>query len=316
MEYRKLGSTDLKVSEMCFGALPMGPLQANLSPEEGGTLLRQALESGINFVDTAALYGNYPQIAYALKDYQGEAIIASKSVHPDYESVEKDIQEALKSLNRDYIDIFHLHAARAERDVFEQREGAFRCLLDYKEKGYIRAVGIATHNVAVVDRASEIPELDIVFPLVNKIARGIVGGTREEMLAAIKKCQDAGKGLYAMKVLAGGNLIDDLLDSIKFGRNIDGISSIAIGMVKKKELDLNIKIFNNEKITEEMIPKAANSKKLFIWQAGCKKCGICINTCPNKALSMSEKGAEVNHDLCILCGYCYAACPEFLIRLY
>lgn len=316
MEYRKLGNTDLKVSEMCFGALPMGPLQANLSPEEGGALLRKALEAGINFVDTAALYGNYPQIAAALKDYTGEAIIASKSVYPDYESVEKDIQDALKSLNRDYIDIFHLHAARAEKDVFEKREGAFRCLLDYKEKGYIRAVGVATHNVDVVNRAAEIPELDIVFPLINKIGRGIVGGSKDNMLAAITKCQEAGKGLYAMKVLAGGNLIVDLLDSIKFGRDIDGISSIAIGMVNKKELDLNMKIFNNENITRDILPELSNNKKLFIWQSGCIKCGKCIETCPNKALSMTDKGAEVDHDLCILCGYCYAACPEFVIRLY
>lgn len=315
MEYRKLGNTDLKVSELCFGALPMGPLQANLSTEVGGTLLRQALEAGINFIDTAAMYGTYPQINAALKEYTGEAIIASKSVHSDYEGMEKDIQDALKSLNRDYIDIFHLHAALAEKNVFEEREGALRCLLDYKEKGYIRAIGIATHNVDVVNLSAEKLEIDIVFPLINKLARGIVGGSKEDMLAAITKCHEAQKGLYAMKVLAGGNLIVDLIDSIKFGRSINGISSIAIGMLNKKELDLNMKIFNNEKITEDMLIKVENNKKLLISKAMCIKCGNCIEACPNNALSMGDKSAEVDHDLCILCGYCYAACPEFAIRL-
>lgn len=315
MEYRKLGQTEIKVSELCFGALPMGPLQANLSAEEGGKLIREALEKGVNFIDTAEMYQTYPHIAYALKDFKGEAIIASKSAAKDYQGMEKAIQDALKTLGKDVIDIFHLHAARVTPEVFSQRSEALKCLLDYQEKGYIRAVGISTHNVKVVEKAAEVPEIDIVYPIINKIGRGILEGNTEDMLKAIAKCYKAGKGLYAMKVLAGGNLVNELLAAIKFARDIKGMNSVSIGMISKKELDLNLKIFDNEVITDEMLPEVVKTKKLFLIDRFCRKCGACIQACPNQALSMVDNTVKVDHNQCLLCGYCYPVCPEFAIRM-
>lgn len=315
MELRNLGCTEITVSELCFGALPMGPLQANLTVEEGGKLIREALESGINFIDTAQMYQTYNHIAHGLKGFSGDVVVATKSAAHDYQGMENAVQEALKVLNRDVIDIFHLHAARVTPNVFKEREGALKCLLDYKDKGYIRAIGISTHNIKVVEKAAEIQEIDIVYPIINKTGRGILEGTVEDMLAAIEKCDIAGKGLYAMKVLAGGNLIGELLEAIKFGRNIKGMDSISIGMIRKEELELNLKIFNNESITEDMLPKVISTKKLFILERFCKKCGKCIKACPNGAMELGEKSVKVNHDICLLCGYCYPVCPEFAIRM-
>jgi len=51
MKKYSLGKTGIKVTEMCFGALPIGPLQANISVEEGAKLIRAALERGINFIE-------------------------------------------------------------------------------------------------------------------------------------------------------------------------------------------------------------------------------------------------------------------------
>jgi len=90
--------------------------------------------------------------------------------------MEQSIKYALTSLNRTDIDIFLLHAARVTPSVFEERAGALQCLKDYKTKGVIRAIGISTHVVGVVRRAAEIKEIDIIFPIINKIGLGIVGG--------------------------------------------------------------------------------------------------------------------------------------------
>ena len=315
MKNYSLGKTGITVTEMCFGALPIGPLQANISVEKGAELIRAALERGINFIDTAEAYKTHLHIKKALEGYNKEVIIATKSSAKTYKEMEQSIKNALTSLNRTYIDVFHLHAARVTPSVFEERAGALQCLQDYKSKGVIRAIGISTHVMEVVRRVAEIKDIDIIFPIINKLGMGILGGGVDDMVKAISKAHKAGKGLYAMKALAGGHLIDQLEESFNFVRNIQGISSIAVGMVSQEELELNLRIFNDEKIPQQLLTqKIKPSKRLFILSL-CKGCGTCVKTCPNNALSLENGKAVVDHKLCILCGYCNPVCPEFAIRL-
>jgi aryl-alcohol dehydrogenase-like predicted oxidoreductase len=315
MKKCSLGKTGIMVTELCFGALPIGPLQANISVEKGAKLIRAALEKGINFIDTAEGYKTYPHIKKALEGYNEELIIATKSGAKTYQEMEQSIKDALVSLDRNYIDIFLLHAARVTPSVFEERAGALQCLQDYKAKGVLRAIGISTHAVEVVRRAAEIKEMDIIFPVINKLGIGIVGGSVEDMIKAISEAHKAGKGLYAMKALGGGHLIDQLEEAFNFVRNIKGISSLAVGMVSLEELELNLKIFNAEEIPKGLFTqKIKPSKRLFI-SSFCKGCGTCVKTCPNNALSLENGKAVVNHKLCLLCGYCNPVCPEFAIRL-
>lgn len=315
MKKYSLGKTGIKVTELCFGALPLGPMQANIPVEKGAKLIHTALERGINFIDTAEVYQTYPYIKKALESYKGEVIIATKSFAKTYTEMKKSIQYALESLDRDYIDIFLMHAAKATPSVFEERAGALQCLKDYKSQGIIRAIGISTHVIGIVERAVEIEEIDIIFPIINKLGMGIVGGNVSDMIRAISRASKSGKGLYAMKALAGGRLIDELETSINYARNITGISSIAVGMINQNELELNIKIFNDETISPELgYQKIKPNKKLFISRF-CKGCGTCVKTCPNNALSLKNGKAVVDHKLCILCGYCNPVCPEFAIRL-
>jgi predicted aldo/keto reductase-like oxidoreductase len=283
--------------------------------EKGAKLIRAALEKGINFIDTAEGYKTYPHIKKALEGYNEEVIIATKSSAKIYQKMEQSIKDALVSLDRAYIDIFLLHAARVTPSVFEERAGALQCLKDYKAKGIIQAIGISTHVVKVVRRSAEIKEIDIIFPIINKIGIGIVGSSVLDMIKAISEAHKAGKGLYAMKALGGGHLIDQLEEAFNFVRNIKGISSLAVGMVSSEELELNLKIFNDEEIPKGLFTqKIKPSKRLFI-STFCKGCGSCVKTCPNNALSLENGKAVVDHKLCILCGYCNPVCPEFAIRL-
>jgi ferredoxin len=110
-------------------------------------------------------------------------------------------------------------------------------------------------------------------------------------------------------------MIGQLEESFNFVRNIKGINSIAVGMVNQEELEVNLKIFNNEEISQELFYKKIKpTKKLFI-SSFCKGCGTCVKACPNNALSLKNGKAVVDHKLCILCGYCNPVCPEFAIRL-
>jgi aryl-alcohol dehydrogenase-like predicted oxidoreductase len=185
MKKYSLGKTEIKVTELCFGALPIGPLQSNISVEKGAKLIRASLERGINFIDTAEAYKTYPHIRKALEGYNGEVIIATKSSAETYKKMEQSIKDALESLGRSYIDIFLLHAARVTPSVFEERAGALKCLNDYKAKGVVRAIGISTHVMEIVSRATKVKEIDIIFPIINKLGMGIIDGSVDDMGKAI-----------------------------------------------------------------------------------------------------------------------------------
>lgn len=315
MEKVVLGNTGIEVTRLCFGALPLGPLQKNLPVEESSEIIAYALDEGINFIDTAQTYGTYPHIKGALKKIKFRPVIVTKSPAATYEEMEKAVLEALEGMGIDYIDIFHLHAARAQADVFELRKGALQCLLDYKKKGMIKAVGISTHSVKVVEAAAAREDIDVVFPLINKIGRGILEGTLDEMEEAITLCDKNGKGVYLMKVLGGGTMIDDYDSSMEYAMNLGRNYPIAIGMISKEEVTYNIRYFNGERDLEGVI-SIRNKKIVRVSQNMCVGCGICIGTCHSDAISFDSTGkAYIDPSKCIQCGYCVAACPQFSIRV-
>jgi len=316
MKYNQFGKTGIRVSELCFGILPLGPVQANISVEEGGELLLEAMQNGVTFFDTAQIYQTYAHLRRALDRYAGETVIASKSTAADYAGMEAAVQEALKELNRDYLDIFLLHAARVEGNVLEQRSGAWQCLLDYRRKGYLRAIGVSTHNVDVVKALTEEPEVDVIFPLINKAGLGLMGGTPNEMLEQVNRAAAAGKAVYSMKLLGGGVLMDDLLSALAFGRCQPAFSAHAVGMVRRKELLLNLRIFNGEPVDPAELAQIKQGKIWTIQGFLCVHCGRCVETCPSWALELGEdRIPRVDYGKCMLCGYCALACPEFAIRI-
>lgn len=314
-----LGKTGIEVSELCFGALPMGPLQKNLPIEEGSEIILRALDGGVNFIDTAELYQTYEPIRRAFKLATFRPVIVSKSMALDYAGMRNAVEEGLRAMEIDYIDIFHLHAARVpeEENVFAQRAGAWQALLDCKKQGLIKAAGISTHSVPTVRLAAEIDEVDIVFPIINKNGTGILYGTIVEMEEAIKLCLDRDKGVYFMKVLGGGCLVKEYHEAVSFVRDISRVP-IAMGMVSRAEVDYNLAYF--KAATEEIanLPELVIDEKCFqIVEFLCKDCGSCIETCPNHAISKaSEKiKPKIDPDLCLRCGYCVGFCPQFAIRM-
>lgn len=315
MKYNTLPNTDIKVSELCFGVLPMGPLQANLPLAEGAELLEAAMRAGVTFFDTAELYQTYPYLRRALDSYHAEVVITSKSAATDYAGMEKAVLTAMTELGRDYIDIFLLHAARDSGDATQNRSGAWQCLQDYKQKGYLRAIGVSTHNVAAVELLSRVAEVDVIFPLINRTGIGLLGGDTQQMCSAIETAAQRGKALYSMKCLGGGNLLDKPLESLSFVRSLPAFSAHAIGMLRLKELDFNLRVFNGEYISPQEQQSLKQDKKWMVFKMLCRHCGACARDCPSQALTMIDDFPTVDPEKCVLCGYCAAACPEFCLRV-
>ena len=319
----KLGNTDIYVTSIGLGVLTIGNTQLDLPLQEGAEVVRYAYEKGINLFDTAQYYETYPYIREAFKDIDmsednpDRPIIASKSLDHSYEEMESAIQECLEALGLEKIDIFKMHEVRQDPD-WDDRAGAWQCLLDYKAKGVVKAIGVSTHHIDVVERMASVPECDIVFPLINYaglgIRKGSQAGTADEMAAAIKRCLDAGKGVFAMKAFGGGNLTDTYMKALNYVRDL-GCHSIMIGMGFKHEVD-DIVAYAEGRLPEDYQPDVKH-KKIHIDQGDCEGCGSCLKRCPNKAIYWNDQGlADVNYDICLTCGYCAPVCPVRAIIMW
>lgn len=313
MEYRELGKTGLQVSRICFGALTIGPLQRNMSVEEGSRLILQAFEAGINFIDTAELYRTYPYIKQALKAWPRpeEIVIATKSYAYTAEGMQQSLEEARRELDLDTIPIFLLHEQESEFTI-KGHWPALEVLLEAQAKGQVKAIGISTHHVEGVLGACKYPEIQIVSPLINLTGIGIQGGTKEQMLAAISQAFSLGKGIYAMKPLGGGHLISRRRDAFSFLLERPELHSIAVGMKNVAELERNINFFKGTPSPDEDFTQPERKLHFDEW---CIACGKCVQVCAAKALTIEGDQVIVDPEKCVFCGYCGAACPEFAIKV-
>ena len=316
MDYQQLGNSGLLVSRLCFGALTIGPLQANMSVEEGAEVIAYALNCGVNFIDTAQLYKTYPYIKKAISTTQKyDTIISSKTYAYTREMAIEAVEQARCELGRDVIDIFMLHQQESEHTLRGHKD-ALDVLLEYKAKGIIRAVGASTHHIALVnDVCTQYSGIDVIHPLINKAGIGIEDGTIDEMLLAVQKAHNLGIGIFGMKALGGGNLINDRLSSLKFLLDLPYVHSIAVGMQSLDEVEANIKFFDGIIPSEELENRLNKQKRRLHIEDWCTGCGKCTKHCSLKALSIVDGLCRVEMGRCILCGYCGAHCPEFAIKI-
>ena len=315
MEYRCLGKTGIHVSRLCFGSLTIGPLQANLSVSEGARLIELALDQGVNFIDTAALYGTYPHIRQAIAHRQQKPVIASKSYDYTRDGMRESLSRALTDLDVPQVDIFLLHEQESALTLAGHRE-ALEYLLEAKRDGLVRAVGFSCHTVAAVRAAQTMPEIDVVHPLMNMKGIGIKDGTVEDMLAAIASLHQMGIGIFGMKPLGGGHLIQQNWQALKYVLSVPHLDAIAVGMASPEEIELNCKLFAGLPLPEHLQVSLRQKKRQLLVHDWCSGCGSCTTRCPQHALQVQEGQAVVDENLCILCGYCGAHCPDFCLKIY
>lgn len=316
IEKRRLGATGIEVSLLGIGTLTMSPMQRNLSVEEGAEVILAALSKGVTFIDTAQMYGSYPQLAEALKCWKStRPVVASKSAAKSRDAMKQAVEECLRQTGLAQVDIFLLHAVR-DREDLESRSEALECLKEFRNAGVVKAIGASSHSAKTIEILAEHQDIEILHPMYNRDGIGILDASLDEMTAILRKARQAGKGVYAMKPLGGGHLRNDAQAALNWIFSSDAVDAVVVGMTSINEVEMNSSIAQKIEVSAEFAHRVAGQpRRLFINSMICQNCGACVKACQQLALKVGDKCVEVDHSRCVLCGYCAPVCPKFAIRI-
>jgi aryl-alcohol dehydrogenase-like predicted oxidoreductase len=176
MKYRELGRTGWKVSEISFGAWAIGGSWGQVNDDESLAALNKAIDSGINFFDTADVYGNGRSerlIAQLRKSRKQEIFVATKAGRRlpkqtvegySRDNLETFIEDSLRNLNTGALDLLQLHCPPT--DAYYQPE-LFDILDDFVKAGKIRHYGVSVERVEEALKAIDYPNVQTVQIIFN-----------------------------------------------------------------------------------------------------------------------------------------------------
>lgn len=315
MKKIRLGKTELMVTKTSMGCLPV----QRRNMDDAVKILRRAYEAGINFFDTANAYTDSEEkMGNALSDIRGDIIIATKSGAKDKAGVLAHIENSLKMLKTDYIDLIQLHNIPALPD-FDDPNSAYAGAVEAKERGWVRHIGATTHKVAVAEEIIECGMFETLqFPF------SYISSDRDIDLA--RKCKEADMGFIAMKGLAGG-LLNNARACHAFMKQHENVVPIW-GIQWMEELEEWLAVTEEDPDMDEELAAAIKADRDQLVGGFCRSCGYCM-PCPvgieiNNSARMNmllrrspwkqyytpqwqEKMERIND--CIECHSCSSKCP-------
>jgi aryl-alcohol dehydrogenase-like predicted oxidoreductase len=203
---RPLGRTGFAVTVLALGG--QGVLERPGREDDAIALIRRAVELGVNYFDTAIKYGpSRANLGRALEGTRDRIFLASKVHARDGEGAQRQLEESLKLLRTDRIDLLQLHDLKpGDLGPIFAKGGAYEALVRMRESGLVRFLGVTGHtDPAVLLEAIRRERFDNVLMALNCADPHFLpfgAGLLDE-------CNRQGIGVVAMKVLARGALFRD-----------------------------------------------------------------------------------------------------------
>ena len=313
MQYTILGRTNLRVSRTAFGALPI----QRVSLEEAAYLLRKAYDHDISFFDSARGYTDSEEkIGHALADVREKIVIATKTGAKDAATLREHLELSLRNLRADYIDVYQFHVPSR---MFTLEDDAYQAMLQAREQGKIRFIGISCHRLDVARQAATSGLYDTVqFPLSSLSSKAD--------LQLIDDCRAHNVGLIGMKALAGG-LITHARTSFAFLRQYENLVPIW-GVQREWELDDVLALEANQPVLDDAMWAEIERDRAELSEDFCRACGYCLPCPANIPIPMAARmklllrrmpyqpylteewqANMARIEECTSCGHCTDNCP-------
>lgn len=296
LAYRTLGKTGLKVTTMGFGCM--------ITSDQ--SVVERAADLGINYFDTARGYqggNNERMVGAALKSRRKNLHISTKSHSRSKTEAIADLDTSLRELQTDYVDIWYLHAVG---NPSELKDELLEAQAEAKKSGKIRFAGVSTHggHKDVIPALAANKHFDVVLTTYNF-------AMAPEMEGLLKGATEAGLGVVAMKVMAGGQRRTGnaparakevlkregaMLAALKWVIRNPNVHTTIPSITDMDQLDENVKAM--------AAPFASSDGKILearlreIGSEYCRMCGSCTGTCAQGLLV-----ADINRYLMYAEGY-------------
>lgn len=317
METIRLGKTEMRVSKLGFGGIPI----QRVSENDAVAVVRRCLELGINFIDTANAYTTSEErIGRAIVGQRSSVFLATKSHARTRGEIDKNLKLSLKRLGVEYIDLYQFHGVSDFKslDLVLDPNGPMAVVEEAKRAGVVKHIGISSHQIDVAKKAVESDRFEtIMFPF-----NFISSEAAEELLPLARK-HDV--GFIAMKPLEGG-MIDNATIAFKYLFQFSDVLPIP-GIEKIPEIEEIVKVLEGSRQMTKVEQQEMKRLKGELEPRFCHRCDYCqpcaqeipISTVmgirsffkrapPERFFEMVAAAME-KADTCTECGDCETRCP-------
>ncbi len=346
MEYRINRRTGDRIGVLGFGTSYI----ADAPEGEAVATLRRAYEGGVNYYDLATakaktflLFGEV--LGDVRRDVMYQIHFGANYENGDYgwttdpDTIKKSLEFQLKNLKTDYIDYGFIHCIDEISDWAEyQKNGAFKYLMEMKEQGVVRHIGLSSHTPATIQRVLSEAPVDMLMFSINPgydYQKGEYGkGSVAERTAIYRRCEAEGIGISVVKPVSGGQLLVakqsavgqalSRFQCLQYALDRPGVLTVLPGASSVEQVEQLLAFLESSEAERDYSLigsfKPAEAVGKCVYCNHCKPCPVGLDVglinkyydLARQGDTMAEehyKGLEHHAGACVGCGHCNARCP-------
>jgi len=265
METIRLGKTEMMVSKLGFGGIPI----QRVSEDDAVAVVRRCVELGITFIDTANAYTTSEErIGKAISGRRDGLFLATKTTSRIRDEVKSHLRLSLKRLGVDFIDLYQLHSVSDHEtlNTILDPNGPRAVVTDAKKAGLVKHIGVTSHSM---DIAKELVKSDcfetIMFPF------NLITCEAAEELLPLAREHDV--GFIAMKPLEGG-MLDNITLAFKYLFQFPDVVSI-VGVEKVSEIEEIVQMVDRPQMMTAGEQEEMERLRRKLGKTFCRRCDYC-----------------------------------------